>query len=151
MIYFHYADDDFKVKQKGEDAKLYGFKRTDNRRSSGQLNKRHSNIVKSNLSDYVEGKLYNISDEEKKKFEDSEEIELIQVIVRKEDKQDINAFTFHAKPKWTFGDGRIKTDFDTNLTGQMLGSDQAIQRDNARTNVRERKVYNFSEFKKMVL
>jgi len=55
MLYFHYAFDDFNLKQKGEPAILYGYKLVNNRRIEGKPNIRFKNIVKSNINDSVKG------------------------------------------------------------------------------------------------
>lgn len=134
MLYFHYADD-FKLKMKGKDAKLFGFKIVKNRRSQGNPQQKHNNIVKSNIDDFVEGLLYDISDEDSKKFLDSREIEKIDVSVTKSDGTKTNAFTFRAKPEFTFSKTRQKTDADsdTNLTGQLLGADKGVNAQRSRT------------------
>lgn len=147
MLYFHYAFDDFTLSLKGEEVKLFGYKKIKNRRVKSDVNSRHSNIVKAGLDDFVVGILYEIENENEVKFENSDEVEKIYVSITKEDSTIVNAVTFRAKPKFTFGDGRAKTDADTNLSGQMQGADKAIQRDKARTNIRESKILRFNEFK----
>ena len=145
--YFHYTED-FKLRQRGESVKLYGYKKVNNRRTEGVPNTRHDNIVKSNLNEYVSGILYDISDEDATRFDDSKEVEKIDVSVTRENDTTIDAFTFQAKPKWTFSDGREKTDADVNLTGQLQGSDKGVQANQARMrqHMEHKHVLKYSDF-----